>query len=113
MTRDATKGFFQALEERGHEPALEKITGTIRFDLEGGDGPARWLVSIDAGDVGVSQESAEADCVARADRAVFERIASGEANAMAAVLRGALELEGDRALLVAFQRLFPSPPRGG
>ncbi len=29
---------------------------------------------------------------------------------MAAVLRGAIALEGDWELIVLFQRLFPSPP---
>jgi putative sterol carrier protein len=110
---DATTEFFQTLGERGHEPALEKIRGTIRFDLEGGERPTRWLVTIEKGDVEVSRKTAKADCILRTDRALFERIASGEGHAMAAVLRGAIDLEGDRSLLVAFQRLFPSPPRDG
>jgi putative sterol carrier protein len=44
---------------------------------------------------------------------VFDRVASGEMNALVAFLRGALELEGDRWLLLPFQRLFPGPPRKG
>ena len=32
---------------------------------------------------------------------------------MAAFLRGAIELEGDRGLLLAFQRAFPGPRRKG
>ena len=109
---DATTDFFRALGERGHEPALEKVTGTIRFDLTGGQRPARWLVAIGTGDVSVSRKRGKADCLVRVDRMLFDRIASGEANAMAAVLRGAIDVEGDRALLVAFQRLFPGPPKG-
>ena len=35
---DATTEFFQELAERGHEPALEKATGTLRFDLSDGGG---------------------------------------------------------------------------
>ena len=42
----------------------------------------------------------------RADKAVFDRVASGEQNGMAAFLRGAIEVEGDQALLLPFQRLF-------
>ena len=110
---DTTTTFFQALDERGHEPALEKATGTIRFDLTGGERTTRWLVAIDNGDVEVSRRSARADCVVRVDGALFARIASGEANAMAAVLRGAIDIEGDPALLVAFQRLFPGASREG
>jgi putative sterol carrier protein len=40
---------------------------------------------------------------------LFEAIARGDANAFAAALRGEIEIEGDAALLLAFQRLFPGP----
>ena len=39
----------------------------------------------------------------------FGRIATGEANAVTAVLRGEASLEGDWNLVIVFQRLFPSP----
>ena len=111
---DATTTFFEALAARGHEPALEKITGTIRFDLsDAGSRPVRWLITISKGDVAVSRRNAKADCVVRTDQAVFAGIASGEKNAMAAFLRGAIALEGDRGLLLAFQRAFPGPRRKG
>jgi putative sterol carrier protein len=105
---DATAEFFADLASRGHEPALRKATGTIRFDLTG-ERTTRWLVSIAKGDVAVSRKSGRADCVVRVDRELFQNIASGEANAMAAVLRGAIEAEGDLGLLLSFQRVFPGP----
>jgi putative sterol carrier protein len=37
----------------------------------------------------------------------------GKVNAMAAVLRGEVSLEGDLGLVISFQRLFPGPPRTG
>ncbi len=43
----------------------------------------------------------------RADKAVFDKVASGRLNAVAAVLRGDLQVEGDWRLLVRMQRLFP------
>ena len=43
----------------------------------------------------------------RADRKVFDAIVSGEMNALAATLRGAVVIEGDLGLLARFQRLFP------
>jgi putative sterol carrier protein len=111
---DATKEFFHGLAGRGHEPALAKATGTLRFDLMDAAARAeRWLITIDKGDVAVSHKNAKADCVVRVDRTVFGRIASGEANAMAAFLRGAIEVEGDRGLLLMFQHAFPGPPRKG
>jgi putative sterol carrier protein len=99
---NATAEFFQGLAERGHEPALQKATGTLRFDLSDGAGAERWLITIKKGAVAVSRKDAKADC-----------IASGEANAMSAFLRGAIEIDGDRGLLLAFQRVFPGPARKG
>jgi putative sterol carrier protein len=110
---DATSEFFNGLEARGHEPLLEKATGTLRFDLVNGKRRARWLVEIDHGDVAVSRRNAKADCVVRVEKRLFDGITSGKQNAMAAVLRGELEIEGRRELLVFFQRLFPAPPKKG
>ncbi len=108
---DSTSEFFGELGGRGHEPLLEKATGTLRFDLTDGKRTDRWLVSVKKGDVAVSHRNVRADCVVRADRALFDSVADGEVNAMAALLRGAMGVEGDVELLVLFQKLFPGPPR--
>lgn len=107
---DATADFFEGLGRRRPEPLLAKTSGTLRFDLVNREQTERWLVSIDKGDVTVSHKAGKADCSVRAHKEVFDSIARGERNAMAAVLRGALVVEGDPNLLVRFQRLFPSPP---
>jgi len=108
---DATVEFFDALVERRHEPQLEKATGTVRFDLRDGKKINRWLVSIVKGDLAVSRRNVGADFVVSTDKAVFDDIASGKTNAMAALLRGAISVEGDTQLMLLFQRLFPGPPR--
>ena len=107
---DATTDFFQELGARGHEPLLERATGTVRFDLSDGKRTAHWVVTIEKGDLTLSQRNARADCVFRSDRGVFDRVVKGELNAMAALLRGVMEVDGDPELLVLFQRLFPGPP---
>jgi len=109
---DATTRFFDELAARGHERGLEQTNGTIRFELAEGSRTAQWLVTIRRGDVSVSRADEAGDCTVRADRALFDGIASGEVNAMAALLRGALVIDGDSGLLLPFQRLFPGPPRG-
>jgi putative sterol carrier protein len=107
---DATTEFFTELGKREHEELLNKVTARLRFDLVRDKKTARWLVDVKRGNVAVSRGNGEADVVIRADRELFDRVATGELNAMAAVLRGEVELEGDWKVLVAFQRLFPSPP---
>jgi putative sterol carrier protein len=107
---DSTAAFFDELAQRGHEPVLTRAKGTLRLDLVDGKKTESWLVSIDKGDVSVARADGEADCVVRTDRALFDRMAAGQVNAMAAVLRGEAAAVGDTELLVLFQRLFPSPP---
>lgn len=106
---DATTDFFGRLADRGHEPLLGNARGTLRVELANGTETERWLVSVDRGDVTVSHRNGKADCTVRTERDVFDGLASGEVNAMAAFLRGAIAVEGDSQLLVFFQRLFPSP----
>ena len=55
----------------------------------------------------VSHDDAAADCVISADIGTFDEILTGHMNAMAAVLRGAVGVEGKVVLLTALQRLFP------
>jgi putative sterol carrier protein len=108
---DDTVTLFDRLDAQGHEPLLSHCAGTLRFDLsDGGGRTEHWLVRIKGGDVSVGHDDAPADCVVRARRSDFDAIASGRANAMAAVLRGALQVEGDLQLLMLFQRVLPGPP---
>ena len=113
MATGAAEAFFAELGARGHEPLLEKARGTLRFELKRGKQVDRWFVTIDKGAVSVSRRNTSADCALRAPRELFDGLVRGEVNAMAAVLRGALEFEGDPALRGLFQRLFPGPPLKG
>lgn len=106
---DQASTFFEELEQRGHEPLLEKAQGTLRFDLTNGKNSEHWLVAFDKGDVSVSRRNRKADCGFTTDRALFGRIVRGEANAITAVLRGEATAEGDLELLFLLQRIFPTP----
>jgi hypothetical protein len=109
-----TERFFAELAERGHEPALGRVTGTVRCDLLGErDRVEHWYVAIKKGSMTVSHKETAADAVVRADRKLFDGFASGTVNVMAAMLRGVVEIEGDLRLLALFQRVFPGPPRAG
>jgi SCP-2 sterol transfer family len=107
---DPAAAFFEQLAQRGHEPVLEEIEGTIRFDLMDAQGTDHWLVEIDKGDVRVSREPGAADCVVHVDRAVADRIVTGELQAQPAWLRRLYWVEGNLVLLRLFDRAFPGPP---
>ena len=106
---DPTARFFAELAGRGHEPLLRKASGSTRFDIVDGRKTRRWLVAVDRGNISVASRGTEADCVVRAEKALFDKVVSGRLNAVAAVLRGDLEIQGDWRLLVWMQRLFPGP----
>ncbi len=108
---DATGQFFEELGQRGYEPLIAKFSGRVRFDVTDADHVEHWLVEIDKGNVAVSRQGGEGDCTIRADKALFDRLATGEEHAMAAALRGALVCTGDVELLLAIQRVFPGPAR--
>ena len=116
---DRTVAFFDELGRRGHEPLLQKATGSVRFDLVDGKRTERWLLSIGKGDLAIATKNGPADCVVRADRKLFSEVVRGRKNVIAAVLRGAIQVEGDVELFVLVQRLFPgsagasSPPPAG
>jgi putative sterol carrier protein len=103
--------FFAEIQSRAYEPILRGESGSLRFDLRRGSGLEHWYISIDDGNIIVSHGRGRADTVVKVDGDLFDRIAQGRANAMAAQLRGALVVEGDLHLLMVFQRLFPGPPR--
>ena len=110
---DPAATFFDELGRRGNEPLLRKVSGRVRFDLV--DGARTELVArgrrqgrAHRGARGGSRPTARS----AANAAVFEEVVGGRTNAIAAVLRGALECHGDLELMFAIQRIFPAPPRG-
>jgi putative sterol carrier protein len=107
---DPTAEFFDGLAHRAHVPLLGKATGTVHFALTRDHQTEDWFLTMDKGDVSVSRSGASADCTVQTDKALFDGIVSGEVNALAAVLRGAIVVTGDPTLLVSLQRLFPGPP---
>ena len=106
---DVVQDFFEQLGSYGHQPLLAKAKGTARFDVMDGKRSERWFITLDKGHVKVSRKNAAADMVVHAPRALLERIVQGKANALAALLRGELTVQGNTELLVLFQRLLPRP----
>ena len=107
LTDDVAE-FFQELGGRAREPLLAKVRGWVRFELVEPDRIDRWLIAVDRGAIAVSHSDGPAECTARLDRALFERLCRGEVNMIAAVFRGAVVCFGDIELLFDVARLFPA-----
>jgi len=108
---DHTTEFFNRLGSEP-QPLLSQVTATIRVDLDDRNSTRHWFLDVNKGTVAVSDSEADADAIIHSNHSLFEHLVTGEVNAVAATLRGQLAVEGDRRLLVAFQRLMPGPPAG-
>ena len=109
--KSSTVAFFEELGRRGHEPLLERVRATVRFDIGDGASVDHRLLRIDRGDIGVTSDDVPADCTVIVDSALLDEIIEGRTGAMSAFLRGALIIEGDPEVLVLVQRLFRGHPR--
>jgi putative sterol carrier protein len=107
----ASATFFEDLAKSDSVPLLQRVKGTMRFDLDDDGRLEHWYVSIDKGAVKVSKRKTAADAVLNADRSLLDDMVKGRVNATAAVLRGLISVEGNLGLLMVFQRLFPGPPK--
>ncbi|MGN9893520.1 SCP2 sterol-binding domain-containing protein [Micromonospora sp. L31] len=105
---DPIAEFFTALTLR-HDTAVRKITGTIRCDLVADGRIEYWFVDIKDGDMDISREKRDADCLIRADKTLFCRFVTGEGNAIVAWLGYRIYIAGRTDLFRAFERLFPGP----
>jgi putative sterol carrier protein len=103
--------FFDDLAKGGTVPLLQRVKGTMRFDLDDGGSIEHVYVAVDKGDVKVSRKKTSADAVVNTDRALLDDMVQGRVNATAAVLRGLISVEGNIGLVMVFQRLFPGPSK--
>jgi putative sterol carrier protein len=107
-----TDALFARLAADPDQPLMGRAQGTLRFELADGGTVENYLVTIDEGTMSVSRGKGRADTVVRATKDLFDDLAAGRANAMAAFLRCDLQAEGDWGLMLLFQRYFPGPPAG-
>ena len=102
-----TETFFDELGSRGYEPVLAHIDGTVRFDIDDGDRIEHWFVTIRKGEIAISRKRGRPDAVISLEKSLADEILSGKTNAIARLLRGQVYIEGDLALIMQLQRVFP------
>jgi hypothetical protein len=105
-----TAEFFAGVSRRGHEPLLERMDGKLRFDLSAGGRTQRWTLHVRRGNLAVTREEEDADCIITCSLRTFDRIARGETKPLAAWLRNQIAVEGRLYPLVMLERLLPGPP---
>jgi hypothetical protein len=108
---DPVTEFFEHVVPRRAALLPRWLKASVRYDLErGGDCCDHWLVEFDEGKVRVSMEERPATAILRTDKALFERVVTGEVEIAAAVFRNEVRLEGDNVMTGFFRRLLPGPP---
>ena len=95
---NAVEAFFADISTRGQIAVLGATSGTIRFDVSSPSPLEYWYVTVRKGEVAVSRKNTRADVVCKLDRALFEDVAEGRKQAMAAIIRGAIVVQGDLSL---------------
>ncbi|MFF4878352.1 SCP2 sterol-binding domain-containing protein [Micromonospora sp. NPDC000668] len=108
---EATERFFESLPARAPEVLGGLVAGTLQIDLGTDDQTTEhWLVRMRPGSVQVSRNRGPADAIWYSSTALFDRLVTGEAQGVAAVLRNESTFSGNVVLFLAFRRFFPNPP---
>lgn len=110
VTDTVISKFFEGLN--GPQSTVPKtISGSLRFDIEDGN-LEHWRVTFEKGTVTVTRSEAPADCIAHTDKTTMAAIIQGRDNAMAALLRGVIKVEGQTLLLALFRNVLTTPAAG-
>ncbi|MBG6100935.1 hypothetical protein IW249_001349 [Micromonospora vinacea] len=107
---EAAESFFEALPSRAPDVLGGLADGTLQIDLGEDHRTEHWRVRMRPGSVQVSRGRGPADAIWYSGAALFDRLISGEAQAVAAVLRNESTFSGNVVLFLAFRRFFPNPP---
>ncbi|WFF01713.1 SCP2 sterol-binding domain-containing protein [Micromonospora sp. WMMD964] len=107
---EAAERFFESLPARAPDVLVGLPEGTLQIDLGSDHRTEHWLVRMGPGSVQVTRERGPADAIWYSSEALFDRLISGAAQGVAAVLRNESTFSGNVVLFLAFRRFFPSPP---
>lgn len=110
VVSEAIEQFFESLPDRALETLRALRSGTIQIALSDGHRTDHWLVRMRPGAIEVSHARGPADAIWYSSEDLFERLVTGRAQGLAAVLRNESAASGDITLFLVFQRFFPDPP---
>lgn len=105
-----TAAFFEQLARTAYDPRFTKVRGSVRLEIHDGEQVDKWLITIDDGRFRVDHGDGPASSVTSMSAPLAERLLRGEINALAAILRGEILVDGDLGLALRLGRLLPAPP---
>jgi putative sterol carrier protein len=100
---DTVQEFFEGLPARADAEKTAGMNNSYLFDIEGA---GKWTVTVDDGNVSVTEGGEDADAVITASQETFEKIVSGEQNPTSAYMTGKLKVKGDMGAAMKLQKLF-------
>ncbi|MEV1330234.1 SCP2 sterol-binding domain-containing protein [Micromonospora costi] len=107
---EAIERFFESLPARAPEVLRGLLSGTLQIELANGQETQHWLVRMRPGEIEVGRHRGPADAIWYSSADLFERLVTGEAQGVAAVLRNESTFSGNVVLFLTFRRFFPDPP---
>ncbi|GAB3176513.1 SCP-2 sterol transfer family protein [Micromonospora palomenae] len=107
---EAIEEFFASLPARAPAVLRTPFAGTIQINLTTDNRTDHWLVQMSPGEVIVTRARGPADAIWTSSADLFERLVTGRAEAVSAVLRNECTFGGNSALFLAFRRFLPDPP---
>jgi putative sterol carrier protein len=99
----SVREFFESLESRADASKTAGMTSSYLFDIEGA---GKWTVSVDDGNVNVTEGGENADAIITTSEDTFEKIVNGEQNPTSAYMTGKLKVKGDMGAAMKLQKLF-------
>ncbi|QGN46631.1 hypothetical protein GKC29_07110 [Micromonospora sp. WMMC415] len=107
---EATERFFESLPARAPEILRGLVSGTLQIELSSGNRTEHWRVQMQPGAIEVSRHRGPADAIWYSSEDLFDRLVTGRAQGISAVLRNECTFSGNVVLFLAFRRFFPNPP---
>jgi putative sterol carrier protein len=99
----SVKEFFESLPGRVDASKTAGMSNSYLFDV---DGAGTWHVSVDDGQVTVTEGTGDADCTITTSEENFRRMISGDLNPTTAYMTGKLKIKGDMGAAMKLQKLF-------
>ena len=96
---------FENMPNRFQADKAKGVAMTVQFDLTG-EGGGQWYGVIEDGNLAVEKGAADnPSATIRMDADDFQKMSSGELNAMMAFMSGKIKVEGDLNSVMKFQSL--------